>query len=178
MTLQPTAPIVTLERATPDLAPQLANLLELYIHDMSAIFSLDVGGDGRYGYARLPLYWSEPDTRYPFLIKSGPQLAGFALATRGSPITANPTDLDVAEFFVLRRYRRSGVGRQAACALWDALPGQWIVRVSEANRGGLAFWRDVVHDYTNGTGTESTRPGHPHGWRVFTLASTARRIIR
>ena len=166
---------VTLQRATADAAPLLSNLLELYIHDLSEIFPVELGPDGRFGYERLPLYWSEPDTRFAFLIRSGARVAGFIFVTRGSPATDNPADLDVAEFFVLRGHRRSGVGREAAFALWRSLPGHWVVRVSEANRAGLPFWRDVVRAYTAGSFDESTRPGRPNGWRVFTFASAPTR---
>jgi predicted acetyltransferase len=165
----------SLDRATPDMAPLLQNLLELYVHDLSEIFPVELGPDGRFGYARLPLYWTEPAVRHAFLIKCGSRVAGFALATRGSPASDDPTDLDVAEFFVLRAHRRSGVGRQAAFALWDSLPGQWVVRVSETNRAGLPFWSDVIRSYTSGVFGESARPGSPAGWRIFTFASTAQR---
>lgn len=114
--------------------------------------------------------------RYAFLIKCGASVAGFVLATRGSPATDDPTDLDVAEFFVLRSYRRSGVGREAAFALWSGTPGQWVVRVSEANRAGLPFWSEVVREYTGGFFVESTRSARPNDWRVFTFASTAERL--
>jgi len=165
---------VSLERATPDMAPLLRNLLELYVHDLSEIFPVEIGPDGRFGYEKLPLYWAEPDVRHAFLIRCGPRVAGFALATRGSPATEDPADLDVAEFFVLRGYRRSGVGRQAAFALWDGVPGNWVVRVSEANRAGVPFWGEVVHAYTGGACTESVKPGNPNAWRVFRFASRAK----
>lgn len=164
---------VSLERIGPDRAPLLVNLLELYIHDLSEVFSVRPGADGRFGYDKLPLYWSEPDQRFAFLIKSGDQVAGFALVTRGSPATSDPADLDVAEFFVLRGYRRLGVGQRAAGALWDSFAGNWVVRVSEANHGGLRFWSQVVRVYAGRSATELTQPGSPHAWRVFRFASPA-----
>lgn len=164
-----------LERATPEAAPLLENLLELYMHDMSEIFPIELEEDGRFGYDRLPLYWSEPEKRHAFLIRRGAAVAGFALATVGSPATEDPADLDVAEFFVLRRHRRSGVGREAAHALWDTLPGQWVVRCSQANRAGLPFWSETVRTYTGGAFREWTRPGDPNPWRVFSFASSAKR---
>jgi predicted acetyltransferase len=103
---------VTLEVATLDSARMLENLLELYMHDLSEIFPIEVGADGRFCYDRLPMYWSEPEKRFPFLILSGAQIAGFALATRGSPATDDPEDLDVAELFILRGHRRTGIGRR------------------------------------------------------------------
>ena len=167
----PVSRAVSLERATREAAPLLSNLLELYLHDMSDFFPIEVGSDGRFHYERLPLYWSEPETRFPFLIRSGGQLAGFALATRGSPVTDDPEHLDVAEFFVLRRHRRAGVGGRAAGLLWSRLPGDWVVRVSEANRAGLPFWHATIREFTRGAFSESKRPGSPHGWRVFTFSS-------
>ena len=166
---------VTLERATAGQAPLLANLLELYIHDLSAAFRhIELGEDGRYGYRALPLYWSEPERRFAFLIRCQGRIAGFALATRGSPLSDDPDVLDVAEFFVLRRYRRSGVGRRAAALLWQRLPGQWLVRVSEGNSGALPFWRGVIAEYTRGAALESEHggpPERPSRWRVFTFES-------
>jgi predicted acetyltransferase len=165
---------VTLRLATKDSARLLSNLLGLYMHDMSEFLPLALGRDGRFRYEKLPLYWSEPESHFPFLIYSGEQPAGFVLAARGSPATDNPTHLDVAEFFVLRAYRRTGVGREAAFALWDRLAGDWVVRVSQANRAGLTFWESTVRQYTGGAFTESTRPGKPRPWRVFTFASVKR----
>ncbi len=164
---------VSLKRATQDDAPLLENLLELYIHDLSEVFSVQPGPDGRFGYDKLPLYWSEPDRRYAFLIEHEGRVAGFALVTRGSPATDNPDDLDVAEFFVLRGYRRLGVGRQAAFALWDSIPGQWVVRVAEANRAGQRFWTDVVGSYAPGAIGQGA-PRAADGWRIFTFASRRR----
>ena len=115
--------------------------------------------------------------RHAFLIKQGRDVAGFAFATRGSPASEDPEDLDVAEFFVLRAYRRSGIGRQAAMALWDRMPGHWVVRVSEANRAGLSFWSEIIRAYTSGDFVESLQPGNSQRWRVFRFASPASREV-
>jgi predicted acetyltransferase len=164
---------VSLQRATPDMAPLLANLLELYSHDLSGIFAVELGPDGRFGYAKLPLYWQHRDERFAFLVKHGERIAGFALATRGSPATGDDQDLDVAEFFVLRAFRRTGVGRRAAALLWDTVPGRWVVRVSAGNEPGLEFWRAAVGEYTNGAFDTGARAGHPHDWCIFTFTSRA-----
>jgi predicted acetyltransferase len=163
---------VVLDVATLADATLLSNLLELYVHDLSAAFpNVELGPDGRYGYRDLALYWSEPERRFPFLIRCDGRVAGFALARRGSPASDDPDVFDVAEFFVLRRYRRSGVGRRAAILLWNRLPGRWLVRVSEGNLGALPFWAGVITELTRGAATEFKRPGHPYAWRVFSFAS-------
>ena len=163
---------VALDVAAPGDAGLLANLLELYVHDLSEVFPrIEIGADGRFGYDPLPLYWSEPERRFPFFIRCGERIAGFVLVTRGSPASDDPEVFDVSEFFILRRHRRAGVGRRAAFLLWDRLPGRWIVRVSEANRGAIPFWAGVVAEYTNGSLTEFTREGSPARWRVFSFES-------
>ena len=166
---------IHLERATSRDSTLLTNLLELYIHDLSEVFPIAPDHEGRFGYPRLPSYWSEPERGFAFVIRAGTAVAGFALATIGSPLSSDPSDLDVAEFFVLRGQRRAGVGRRAAFRLWDQLPGQWIVRVSEGNRAGLAFWPEAVSAYTSGAFTETQAPGTPHAWRVFRLQSNRAR---
>jgi predicted acetyltransferase len=160
---------ITIEQAEPGEALLLANLLELYIHDLSEIFAVELGPDGRFGYPALPRYWSEPEHRFPFFIRAGGKAVGFALVTRGSPATDDPDVLDVAEFFVLRRYRRSGCGRRAAALLFDRLPGRWIVRVSEGNPGGMPFWGSVIGAYTRGQFTQRMREASPHAWRDFSF---------
>ncbi|WP_437812654.1 GNAT family N-acetyltransferase [Sorangium sp. So ce1078] len=168
-----------LDEATSSDALLLSNLLELYIHDLSDVFpGIEPGADGRFGYDKLPLYWSERERRFAFIIRCAGRIAGFVLATRGSPAAEDPDVLDIAEFFVLRRYRRSGVGRRAAVLLWQRLPGKWTVRVSEGNAGALAFWRGVVSEFTNGAATDTTRPGHPSPWRVFSFESAPEHVTR
>lgn len=168
------SPTVSLEPATAADAVLLANLLELYVHDLSEVFpNIEIGADGRYGYPKLPLYWSEPERRFAFLIRMDRRISGFALVTRGSPAVEDPSVLDVAEFFVLRGDRRYGIGRQAAFLLWSRLRGTWTVRVLEANRGGLAFWSNTVAQYTDGAASEFTWGGQANPWRVFSFQSAA-----
>ena len=150
----------------------LSNLLELYMHDLSALFpAIALGPDGRFGYPSLHLYWSEPARRYPFVIRCGEQIAGFVLVTRGSPASSDPQVFDVAEFFVLRRFRRSGVGRSTAEQLWRTFPGTWVVRVLLANAGALAFWSTSIAEFAGDAVREIPHPREPHKWRVFTFES-------
>jgi predicted acetyltransferase len=127
---------VELRAATIDEKPVLRHLLELYGHDFSELTGADVGADGRFGYRYLDAYWTDP-ARHPFLVRVDGRLAGFALVRSGSPH-------DMAEFFVMRKYRRGGVGAEAARAVFAAFPGEWQVRELHANVGAVAFWRDAI----------------------------------
>lgn len=163
---------MTLEPATAADQPLIANLLELYVHDVSDVFTeVALGADGRFGYPKLPLYFSEPERRSAFVTRSDGRVAGFVLATRGSPAATDPDVCDVAEFFVLKRYRRGGVGEAAAFALFRRMPGKWTVRVAEQNTPALAFWSRTVAKFTHGAAVEQTLPGEPRAWRVFSFVS-------
>jgi predicted acetyltransferase len=165
------SPEISVQRAQFSDNALLENLLELYVHDMSEMFSVKIGAEGRFGYEKLPLYWSEPETHFAFLIRSGNDIAGFALVTRGSPASDDPNVLDMSEFFILRSHRRSGIGRRATFLLWDQLRGNWVVRVSERNRGALPFWEEAVRKYTHGAYSEKKHPGKTHLFQIFMFAN-------
>jgi predicted acetyltransferase len=129
--------------AGPEQELVLANLLELYAHDFSEFHDIEIGTDGRFGYNRLPLYWSEAD-RHPFLVRMDGRLAGLILVKRGSEVSGDATAWDVAEFFILRGYRKRGIGTQAAHLVWKLFPGRWEVRVMESNLLARRFWVKAV----------------------------------
>ena len=114
----------------------LRRLMEFYVYDYSEYMGWDVDVHGVFGYRHLDHYWTDPD-RHPFFIRVDGHFAGFALVVSGAPH-------DVAEFFVMRKYRRAGVGREAARALFRFFPGSWEVRQLEANTAGSAFWRSAI----------------------------------
>ncbi len=149
----------------------LANLIELYVHDLSAAFEVDIGADGRFGYDRLDRYFSAPETHFAYFIRRGGGLAGFALVTRGSPASDDPHVLDVAELFVLRRHRRARVGHEAVHQLFAERPGRWVLRVSEANLGALGFWREVIASYIGSSVTPTLFAGKRHRFEVYTFDS-------
>ncbi len=132
--------------ATPQQEPILANLLQLYIHDFSEFHDVQLGADGRFSYPDLPRYWREPD-RHPFLIHTDGKLAGFTLVRKAPSASGSEMAWDLAEFFVLRAYRRQRVGLEAAQQVWRKFPGQWQVRVMESNRPAHHFWAHAVASF-------------------------------
>ena len=116
--------------------PVLRHLLELYQHDFSEIDGRDVDHHGLYGHRYLDHYWVDRDRR-PFLFEVDGRWAEFALVRLGPPI-------DMAEFFVLRRFRRTKVGRGAALQTFRILPGTWQLRPLRTNPDATTFWRRII----------------------------------
>jgi predicted acetyltransferase len=139
--------------ATRDDKPVLLALNEYYTYDFSELLGLDVGEDGAFGGARLERHFADPRC-HPFLIRVDGKLAGFALHEGRSRLTREEGVNDVAEFFVLRKYRKHAVGARAAFALFDRFTGPWEVRQVRANVGATAFWRKVIERYTKGAWEE------------------------
>jgi predicted acetyltransferase len=125
----------------------LANLLELYGHDFSEFLDLEIGPDGRFGYIDLPLYWMEPG-RHPFLIRVDGKLAGLVFVKGESADSGTQPLWDMTEFFVVRAYRRRGIGTQVAHEVWRRFPGAWHVRVMESNASALDFWSRAISTFT------------------------------
>ncbi len=169
---------VTLEIAIARDAALLGNLMELYIHDLSAMFpQVKLGEDGRYGYPELPSYFAGGSARCAFIIRHEGSIAGFALARQGSPASDDPNVLDVAEFFVLRPFRARGVGRAAAVLLWDRMPGSWTIRASASNPNAIGFWRHAVAAYAGQRATESERSIGGSQWVVLCFDSSSKAVL-
>src|SRR5207247_384167 len=96
--------------------PVVRRLMELYRYDFTEFIPDDVNEHGEYGYPYLDHYWApdERETRFPFLLRADGKLAGFALIRR---VGDGPWKM--AECFVLRRFRRHGVGFRAAVKIFE-----------------------------------------------------------
>jgi predicted acetyltransferase len=138
---------VTLEPAGREKRRTLVNLFQLYAHDFSEQWfdrpEGELGEDGRLEeYSLLDNYWNEPRHEV-LLIRAGGRLVGFAMVNAYSH-SGLPLDFQIAEFFVARKHRRSGVGRAAALAIISARPGLWELAVARRNTDAQAFWRRIA----------------------------------
>jgi len=128
--------IPAVRAATSDDRELLGRLVDFYFHDFSEFDGRDVEADGSYHYPWLDAYWTDADRRaYLFDVEGHP--AGFALVRLTDPI-------ELAEFFVLRKYRRAGVGLAAAREVIARHPGQWLIGQIPGNEPATAFWRRAI----------------------------------
>jgi predicted acetyltransferase len=143
-----TTPEVSVTPAQRHQEPVLSSLSQLYVHDLSDIGEWEVDESGHYGFGGLVDCWPEPGKeptvlRHPFLIRAAGQVAGFAVVSDASIITGDRDVTDMAEFFVVRRWRRHGVGRAAVRQLVAAFPGRWEIRPFPGYAPAAAFWATV-----------------------------------
>ncbi len=136
----------------------IRNLMELYVYDFSELTKWDVDEHGLFGYKYLDHYWTDSD-RHPFLIMVSGRLAGFVLVRAIDSPDQEPTH-SIAEFFILRKYRRQGVGRAVAHRIFDMFPGQWSVSQIEDNHSAQVFWKKVIGEYTSGKFEEEHLQDH------------------
>lgn len=127
----------------------MRNLMHLYLYDFSEYIDIDVDEGGWFNDEYLERYWYE-EGRYPYLLRAGDKWAGFALVRRESPPEERPPTHSIAEFFVMKKYRRHRIGQRMACQLFDRFPGRWWLEVESTNLPAQAFWRKVVEEYTGG----------------------------
>ncbi|HTB76582.1 MAG TPA: GNAT family N-acetyltransferase [Polyangiaceae bacterium] len=149
----------------------LENLAQFYSYDFSEVLEMHVDEDGRFGDVGLAPYWVD-EWRHPFVLRVDDRLAGFALISERSKITGKSGVFDMTEFFVLRRFRRHGVGRAAAFAAFDRFAGPWEVRQREENPNATTFWRRAIDEYTRGD-YEETRWVRPQWSEIVQTFSTA-----
>jgi len=146
-------PRIEIEEAREAQRPVLENLIQLYTHDFTEHWAGtdkgELGEDGRFPPYALDAYWSQPG-HHPLLVRINGHIAGFALLNdRGR--SGDGTDINIAEFFIVRKHRNGGVGRQVAHALFDRFPGQWEAAIARQNVRGQAFWRRAAETHPRTT---------------------------
>jgi predicted acetyltransferase len=146
----------------------LRNLFEHYIHDLAEWFEIDTQADGSYSYDTSSVWKNGYDA---YLAKVGHSIAGFAVVGSAVDWLSDIGAHDVHEFFVIRRFRRSGIGRRMATLLWNEHPGEWLVRVLELNAPAVAFWRSAISSYSGGSYDEEGRMVNGLPWRFFRFVS-------
>jgi predicted acetyltransferase len=157
----------------------ITNLIQLYKYDFSEFAEIgspygEVGFDGRFIYEGLDSYWRE-EGRFALKVEADGRLAGFVLVNQWSALNRS-LDHSVAEFFVLRKYRRIGVGSRAARVLFERWPGHWEVSVARYNKPALSFWRKAIRAAVDGPVEEYTGDFERHIGTVLRFDSRTRNL--
>jgi predicted acetyltransferase len=152
-------------------------LIQLYIYDLGGD-RWDVEPNGAFAPASWHRRFWSGRGRQLFVLRVRGRLAGFVLV-RDRAHYAGHDVREISEFFVLRKYRRRGVGTQAALALFRRFPGRWELAELTWNVAAQRFWRRVIRGVAVGGFTERRRRNGDLLFVVqhFDTASSARRRL-
>lgn len=140
----------------------IENLMQFYLYDFTQFLDIDLTEQGDFApYPDLHEYWTNRETRFPYLITYQHKPAGFALVDRMDDKAE--ADFYLSEFFVMKKYRRSGLGTWASHQLFDRLRGGWKVTQVSTNTPAQTFWRKTIGIYTGNQYEERVDPerGNP-----------------
>ena len=156
----------------------LHQLIQFYRYDSSEYDGHALTKHGVYLYKYLDHQWTEPYRR-PLFIQADGELAGFALVSLAVPrefvkASVAPATNVIGDFFVMRKFRRQGYGKQAAFTIFDRFPGVWEIRQTANNAPANRFWNSVIREYTNGSYQEVMLHGESWNGPVQLFESIAR----
>ncbi|MGL5999451.1 MAG: GNAT family N-acetyltransferase [Pseudomonas proteolytica] len=134
---------VELIQTGPEQAELIRNLYQFYAYESSDWEQEDVEQDGRFYIheEHLSRYWQEPQWSANLLLVDG-YIAGFLLIERSELPGINA--LELADLFILKRYRRKGIGRALATQVLTSGEADWLVRFYDQDEASQAFWRSVL----------------------------------
>ena len=148
----------TLHRASEEYKAVIQNLMQFYIYDFSEYIKYDVEDNGLFApYPHLDDYWKETSNKFPYIIKKDDKYVGFVLVRFIE--TQERMYLSIAEFFILKKYRRTGIGKAIAVMVFDLHKGLWEVFQKESNKPAQIFWKKVIEEYTKGQYRERSEDG-------------------
>jgi len=127
----------------------LRQLIELYEYDFSEFTERDVNEYGFYGYKYFDHYWTD-ENRYPFFVMIDKKYAGFVMINNHCYLLKDDKAKSIAEFFIMRKYRRKGIGKEVATKIFDMFRGDWEVLQHGNNDPSKMFWKRVIEEYTQG----------------------------
>ena len=99
----------------------LRQMLELYQYDMTEFWPQDLNEHGEFGYVGVERYLRNPKLKAYFFLVDG-KYAGFGLVDPDVSLPEN--QFWMGQFFVMKKYRRLGVGRSGANFIFDQHRGK------------------------------------------------------
>jgi len=137
--------VIELVEPSADQRALFDGLAQFYAYDFSEMTDNPINPDGRYGsHQWVAETWAAQD-RFIRLIMYGDEAAGFAIVQ-----LVSEGHFDMEQFFVMRKFRRSGVGRVAARMLFLEFSGHWTAEQITNNVSAQLFWREVINEFTAG----------------------------
>jgi ribosomal-protein-alanine N-acetyltransferase len=141
--------------------PTIQNLARFYVYDISQYCGGEDGWqtpeDGLYECRDFKHYF-EGKENFPFIVRVRDELAGFVIVDKKG--STPDIDFNMAQFFIVRKFKGQGVGKIAARTSFEMFKGAWEVMVMPPNTGAYAFWKKTIGSYTDKVVEYSKRIPH------------------
>ena len=118
-------------------------LIQDYEEEFSPLTGKTKKANGQYD---LDTDWRPPNEGYCW--KENSQIMGFVIKDTVDEYA------DIGEFYIIPAYRKKGIGRKMAFAIFDQHRGLWQVRQIQKAELAKKFWRSVINEYTGGNYVE------------------------
>lgn len=137
---------VRLEKVDEGSRQALWNLLQYMLFETSPSGKNVAKADGSFEYKYFDNYFTDAD-REAYLIKAlDGELMGFVMISQY--LQKVKDGHAIAEFLVLPRFRRKGVGREVAKCCFGLHPGNWEVGPADGSDAVYRFWKSVIDEAT------------------------------
>lgn len=152
---------LSLIKAGPSKKYIVQNLYPLYLHDMAEIWDIEPNRHGIFEdddsnslesqFQHFNVWWSDNEIFFPYLIYLEDVPVGFALVAK-APYCPKKSEVCLHEFFILRPYRRRGLGKTAAKLVFDEFRGEWSFYTNPTTKNYKVqeFWRGFLDSYLSG----------------------------
>jgi len=127
----------------------LKKLLELYDSEPNDYEEKEECKREPYEYKYLEHYFSQKNW-WAYFIMANDDYAGFVMINPMAEVSDAETDYSISEFFVMPKYRRTGVGRFAVYKTLDTHKGKWQLTRDPRDKNSVSFWNKIIDEYTNG----------------------------
>jgi predicted acetyltransferase len=161
---------ITIRKAEIADSAALSMLWQFYQYHQSAFDLEDVGSDGRFDIDEeyLASIVRGEEVGITYLVFVSNQIAGFA--------TVEPTEIvgkempELADIFILPKYRKQGIAKFVVQQLMQAGINQWHVAVYFNDSLALQFW-DNLFSKLNVAHVDKVEPAETEGFHEFVITN-------
>lgn len=163
------APTLELFPTGAEHADVIRNLYQFYAYESSDWEQEDVEADGRFYLheAHMARYWQSPGWCASLVLVDG-FIAGFVLVERSE--LPGVEALELADLFILKRYRRQGIGRAVASQMLCSGAHDWLLRCFRQDEVSMAFCTRIVAELPRAVQVIALEDDPQlHSWRVMAV---------
>ena len=155
---------IVLENIKEDGLITLNNLVELAAYDLSELSGSSINENGIYVVDFDSNNWFNDSNFHLYFIRVESELAGFVVIRKLPEEDAYYLN----HFFILRKFRRKNIGKEAAIQAFNLFVGRWRVSQFDWNIPAQIFWKRVINEYVVDNYSENRRKDNKGPIQEFT----------